>query len=73
MVDALFFAVLAVTIGARWIEQRSSHGATTEGKVSTWADFRRYAATLSCFSIAAWIVANVVGNYLLNGATASLL
>jgi hypothetical protein len=61
LADMVFFALVALTIFARWIEQSSGQGVTIEGKPSTWIDFRRYALKLPVFALAAWLVAKVPG------------
>ena len=61
--DAVFFVVIALMILGRWIDQRSGQGTTGYGEPSTWDDFRRYAIGAPILGVAAWIVANVIGNH----------
>jgi hypothetical protein len=67
LLDALFFVVLGIIIGARWFEQKSGHGTTTEGKPSTWVDVQRYSVRLTVVAVAIWIVCNLFGNHILAG------
>lgn len=63
ILDALFFLVVALTIIARWTDQKSGQGTTADGDPSTWNDFRRYAKRLPLLSLVAWMVANIIGNH----------
>jgi hypothetical protein len=64
--DVVFFLVLAIMLLARWVDQRSGQGTTGTGEPSTWEQFRRYVLVLPTLALAAWLIANVVGNHLLN-------
>ncbi len=65
--DGLFFLVLAVTVGCRWIDQRSGFAVNDDGEPLTWAHFWRYVGILVPTAVAAWVLANVAGNHLLGG------
>jgi hypothetical protein len=65
--DGVFFLLLAATVACRWIDQRSGFAVTRDGEPSTWDHFRRYLRTIVPTAVAAWVVANVVGNHLLGG------
>jgi hypothetical protein len=67
ILDALFFLVVAMTIVARWADQKSGQGTTADGDPSTWNDFRRYATRLALLSAVAWIAANILGNHFIKG------
>jgi len=66
--DAAFLAVVAAMIAGRWYELRSGQAATSDGRPATWDDFRRYVLILLPSAAAAWAVANLIGNHLLNTA-----
>ena len=68
-VDVAFFGVVAGIVLCRWLDQRSGQGTTSTGDPSTWADFRRYVQLFVTLAVGVWIVANVLGNYVL-GANA---
>lgn len=63
--DAIYFAFVGVVIWCRWTEQRSGRGATIYGEPTTWDDFRRYVKTLLPLAIGAWVIANLLGNHIL--------
>lgn len=65
VLDALFFAIVGLMVWCRWRDQRSGQGTTSDGKPSIWADFRRYVLWMPVVAVAAWIVANVIGNHFL--------
>ncbi len=65
--DIAFFVVVASMIFGRWLDQRSGQGTTSAGEQSTWRDFRRYAWSLPIVAASAWIVANLLGNHVLDG------
>ena len=66
VLDAVFFLLVVLIIGCRWIDQRSGQGTTDSGEPSTWDDFRRYALFAPIIAGVAWITANVLGNYCIN-------
>lgn len=61
--DVTFFVVLLVTIGCRWLEQRSRHPATATGEPSTWENFRHYSWATLFLAGTGWVLANVLGNH----------
>jgi ABC-type polysaccharide/polyol phosphate export permease len=63
--DAAFFVIVGLMVYCRWIEQRSGQAITVEGKPATWDDFRRYVKVLLPLAVAAWVVANALGNHIL--------
>jgi len=65
VLDVVYLAVLAVVVIARWIDQQSGQSTTSTGEASTWQDFRRWAVVFPLVAAAAWIAANVIGNYVL--------
>ena len=67
VVDGVFFLLLGATVACRWVDQRSGFAVTSDGEPSTWAHFRRYVQVIVPTAVAAWAIANVVGNYLLGG------
>lgn len=62
--DLGLFAVVILTLGARWIDQRSGQSTTVYGEPASWADYRRFAMTLPLVAGVAWVMANVIGNHL---------
>ena len=66
VLDAVFFLLVVLIIGCRWIDQRSGQGTTGSGEPSTWDDFRRYALLAPIVAGVAWIAAHVLGNYYIN-------
>jgi hypothetical protein len=65
--DFLFLGVLVAMLLARGFEFYKGHPRTSEGTPATPAHFRRYALGVVLLGALAWIVANVLGNYVLNG------
>ncbi|MDD4270828.1 MAG: hypothetical protein PHO07_05720 [Pirellulales bacterium] len=63
--DAIYFVFVGVVIWCRWTEQRSGRGATVYGEPTTWDDFRRYVKTLLLVAFGAWVLANLLGNHVL--------
>ncbi len=63
--DALFAAVLALMLLARWVEQRSGEATTLMGEPATPQHCRRGSAVLLLGALASWVVANVLGNHVL--------
>jgi hypothetical protein len=63
LADGLYFAVLVIMILGRWVELRSGQAQTATGEAATAAHFYRYAAGVLILGLAAWIVANFLGNH----------
>lgn len=59
--DIVFCGIVALMIFARWADQKSGQGTTSEGKPSTWEDFQRYVVILSVFAVGAWLMAKAFG------------
>ncbi|MGD0652880.1 MAG: hypothetical protein ABSA16_00920 [Thermoguttaceae bacterium] len=59
--DIVFYGVVALMIFARWVDQKSGQGTTSEGKPSTWKDFQQYVVILSAFAVGAWLMAKAFG------------
>ena len=66
--DFGYFGALALTMMARWLEFRGSNPQTADGQPATSGHLRRYLMMLSVIGIASWVLANIVGNYLINRA-----
>lgn len=62
-IDVAYLAVLGLVLTARWLEFRTGHGQTATGEPMTAADFRGYIVTTVAVGLAAWVVANFVGNH----------
>jgi hypothetical protein len=65
--DFAYFAIVGLMVFARWFEQRSGQAVTVMGEVSLWRHFRLYAISLPLTAGALWILANVIGNYIVGG------
>jgi hypothetical protein len=63
--DAGFGIVVGLMLLARWVEHRSGTATTLTGEPATPEQFKRYMTLLPPLAVAVWIVANVVGNYVL--------
>jgi hypothetical protein len=59
--DIVFCGIVALMIFARWADQKSGQGATSEGKPSTWQDFQQYVVMLSALATGAWLMAKAFG------------
>ena len=64
--DLAFCVVAGLILLGRWVEQRSGAAMTTKGEPSTPEDLRRYVSTLIPVVSAVWVVANIVGNHVLD-------
>jgi hypothetical protein len=60
VVDAIYWAIVALAIGARWLDIERFRGTTTQGRRATRADGRRYSLTLGLVALAAWVVAHLL-------------
>ena len=63
--DLLFFVILGGMIFGRWLEFRGGSPETQTGESATAADLRRYILTVVIAGPVVWIVANILGNYVL--------
>ncbi len=63
VLDATFFVLVGLVVWCRWYDQRSGQATNCYGEPATWADCRRYMIVLPAVAIAAWIIANVIGNH----------
>jgi len=64
--DAAFAIVAGLMLRGRWVEQRSGAATTATGKPATAEQFKRYVMLLIPLAAAGWVIANVVGNHVLN-------
>ncbi|HVC93128.1 MAG TPA: hypothetical protein VND64_05525 [Pirellulales bacterium] len=64
--DAIFFGVVGMILMARWSELKSGEGRDSFGEPSTIATFPRFVRTFAAVAIAAWTIANIMGNHILN-------
>jgi len=53
--DLVFFGLVAMTVGCRWLEQRSGQATTVEGTPATWNDFRAYLIGFPIVALTAWL------------------
>jgi hypothetical protein len=63
--DIAFLVILVLTILSRWIEYAGGHALSSTGDPVLRADVVRYSVVMAIGGIAAWIIANVIANYLL--------
>jgi hypothetical protein len=64
--DLAYLTVLVGIMVARWVEYRGGSPRTAEGQPATWGHLRRYVAAVIPFGLGVWVMANVIGNHLLN-------
>lgn len=62
-VDIAFLIVLGLMVAVRWAELQAENPRNAAGDPASPGDFRRYAFTILPIGIAAWIVANLIGNH----------
>jgi hypothetical protein len=65
--DAVYFAAVGLLGLSRWLEFRMGKAETTAGKTATWNDLTKYLIVVALLALLAWIVAKVIGLYLLAG------
>ncbi|MHB1033586.1 MAG: hypothetical protein ACYC35_06590 [Pirellulales bacterium] len=63
--DAAYFVILAAMLAGRWIEFQGGSAKDSYGKPTTREHVRSYLIKAPAIGIAIWVLANVVGNYLL--------
>lgn len=61
--DIIFLAAIPLLVLTRWIEFRSGAATSATGEATSSADFRRYARMAPPLALAAWVLANVLGNH----------
>jgi hypothetical protein len=66
--DFVFLGVLAAMILARAFEFFKGNPRTADGTPATRTHLRKYAAGVIGIGLPLWVVANVIGNYLMNDA-----
>lgn len=66
MLDAAFFVVLTLTIGLRRYDFLHGDRTNLSGEETTEAEVRRYSWMWGLGGAAAWGVANLLGNHILN-------
>lgn len=64
--DAAFAIVAGLMLLGRWVEQRSGSATTIKGEPATLEQLKRYVTILLAVAVAVWIVANLLGNHVLN-------
>jgi hypothetical protein len=60
--DAVFAALLAGLLLARWVEFRGGNAQTSTGEPATAEHLRWYVLSTVVLGIGAWVIANVVAN-----------
>ncbi len=63
--DLLFFVILGGMIVGRWLEFRGGRPQTQTGEPATAADLRRYILMVVTAGPTVWVIANILGNYVL--------
>lgn len=63
--DFGYLAAVLATMLARWFDFHLGHPETAKGKPATPRDLSRYVIGVGAIGLALWIVANLVGNYVL--------
>jgi hypothetical protein len=63
--DILYFIILGGMMLGRWLEFHGGRPETSTGEPATDADLRRYVLTIMAAGPIVWVLANLVGNYLL--------
>lgn len=63
--DALFAAILALMLLARWVAERSGEATTRIGEPAPPQHCRRGSTVLFLGAPAPWVVANMLGNHVL--------
>lgn len=64
--DAVYFTVLVSMIGLRRYDFSYGDRTNLSGEVTTEAEVRRYSWVVGLGGVAAWAVANLLGNHILN-------
>lgn len=64
--DAVFAAIVGLMLLGRWVEHRSGAATTAAGDPATPAHLRHYLLLLPAAAVVIWLIANLVGNHLLN-------
>jgi hypothetical protein len=64
--DVAFGAVAGLMLLGRWTEHRSGSAMTSRGEPATSEHLKRYVTILIPVTAAVWVVANLVGNHVLN-------
>jgi hypothetical protein len=64
--DMAYLGVLGGMLLARWVEFRGGNPKTGDGQPATPIHLRRYIQSTVPLGVGMWVVANVIGNHLLN-------
>ena len=60
--DAVYWAVVACLLAARFVDIQYFQGRTADGDAASMADWRSYALRVSIAYAGLWLVAHVIGN-----------
>ena len=63
--DLLYFVTLGGMILGKWMEFRGGSPETSTGEHATAADLRRYILMVVTAGPVVWVIANILGNYVL--------
>jgi hypothetical protein len=63
-IDLAYFIVLALILFSRWLDQWSDECALSDGPISSWQEYKRFVYIFVPAALSAWIVTNLIGNYL---------
>jgi len=64
--DIAFCVVAGLMLLGRWVEQRSGSATDSRGEPATPEQLRRYVSTLIPVAATIWLMANVLGNHILD-------
>jgi len=64
--DVAFGIVAGLMLVGRWAEHRSGSATTSRGEPATPEHLKRYVTVLIPVMAAVWVIANLVGNHVLN-------
>jgi hypothetical protein len=66
-IDFVFLGTLAAMVLARGFEFYKGHPLTVEGQPATTKHFQRFVMLVAGAGLGVWVMANVVGNYVIPG------
>lgn len=61
--DVLYWFIVALAVGARWLDILRYDGTTADGRPATKADGKRYTVIVVGSALAAWVVAHLIRGF----------